>query len=218
MKGKVIIVGAGEVGKSIISSLSAENFDVTLIEQSEEQVNEVADQTDILVIKGDATNMQILKDAGIEKVDAILAVTNDDKTNLMIAEIALNTKVKKIVSLVNIPGNEELFTKLGVVTLVPKVALQVTAIKNALLKSEEHPRRVIADLGKGDVEIVELKVGPKSTLIGKEPVIPNGVISVIYRNADLIIPEGSEKIQEGDILVISTKVDNLNAIMKLVEQ
>jgi trk system potassium uptake protein len=217
---KIIIIGAGEVGKSLVNNLSLEKNDVTLVEKDENIVKEIATQTDVLVIKGDGTNMSILKDAGIEKADSIIAVTDDDKTNLMISEIALSSNIKKVISIVNTPGNEELFEKIGVQNIISRVNLQITAIKNILEKKEEESEknfRLLTQLGKGDVEIFEITVSKNSSIIGSDTTLPKAVISLIYRNGEFIMPvKNQQVIKEGDVLVITAKSEDIKELIKKI--
>ena len=214
---KVIIVGGGEVGKALINLLSGEKHKVTLIEQDEALVNDIANETDILVIKGDATQMSFLKDAGIEKADAIVAVTNDDKTNLMVSQIAASSKVPRVISRVNIPGNEELFAKIGITKLVPSVGLVVSSIRNAL-EDDESKKRLIAELGRGDVELMEVQVSEKSSLVGKKvSELPKARICTIFRNAELVIPTEKEVIKAEDVLVFAAKAKDAGKLIKLLE-
>ncbi|MBW2980842.1 NAD-binding protein [Candidatus Woesearchaeota archaeon] len=211
---KVVIVGAGESGRTLANMLSSENQEVSLIEKEEKIAEDTAKEIDALVIKGDATEYSILKDAGIEKADAVIALTDDDKTNLMVCEIAKSSKITKILSRVNSPKNEELFTKLGITSVVPLVSLEITKIKNMLEPGRE---RVIAELGEGDVQVIEATLGEKSRLIGRdEASIKGAVIGAIYREGDIVIPEKGAKLKEGDVLVIIAKSKGIDKITKLI--
>lgn len=210
---KIIVVGAGKTGNTLVNILSSEKHDVTIIEKKEDLSKEIANKTDTLVIKGDATDMNILKEAGIEKADALIAVTEDDKTNLMICEIAKSTKVKKIIARVNNPENESLFTKLGIDSIIPVVGLTVTKIKREL---EEDTGQIIAELGNGDVEVIAATIEKGSKLIGKNPGIKNAVIGTIYRNGELIIPTKKTKLKEGDVLVITVKSKKSKSVLRRI--
>jgi trk system potassium uptake protein TrkA len=208
---KVIIVGGGETGRTLAHLLAAEHHTVTLVEKEEVRAKELADDTDALVIKGDGTDINILKDAGIESGDAVVAASNDDKTNLMVCQIAKSQHIGKIIARVNSTGNEELFTKLGISSIVPLVGMTVTAIKRELLGSGE---RVIAQLGEGDTQVIELTVQEHSKLIGKSPSIKSAAVGTIYRDGELIIPTKSHKLKEGDVLIIIAKSKDLPHIRK----
>ena len=85
---KIIVVGGGEIGTTLTTILSAEKHDVSVIENDPERAKEIASDTTALVLKGDGVDLDILKQAGIEKCDAIVATTGDDKVNLMVCQIA----------------------------------------------------------------------------------------------------------------------------------
>jgi trk system potassium uptake protein TrkA len=210
---KVIIIGGGETGITL-ANLLGEEHDVTIIEKEEELAKDLANKTSALIIKGDATDLSILKQAEIEKADAIVLATNDDKTNLMLCEIAKTEKVKKIISLVNIPKNEELFTKLGVNRLVSVVGTNVTGIRKMLYKYGEE--RIIAQLGGGETQIIEQTISKKSRLVGKSPKIKKATVAAVYRSGEIIIPTEKTSLKEGDVLIVAVKTKDLPDVSDLI--
>lgn len=211
---KVLIIGGGEIGRTLINILSSKDYEVILIEKDEAIAKEIAEKSDVTVVKGDGTEMSILKDAGIETADSVIAVTDDDKTNLMISEIAKSHNTKKIISRVNEPKNDELFTKLGINLIVPMVGLAVTSIKRMLMRVGEE--RILNEIGEGKIQVVELEVGEKSKLVEKPAQLKGAVIGTIYREGELIIPEKTTKIQAGDVLLITLKTEDLPKLHKLI--
>ena len=207
---KIIVIGAGETGKAIVNMLTGEKHDVSVVESDDKIAEGTASDTDALVIKGDATDISTLKDAGIDKADAVIAATNDDKTNLMVCEIAKSSNIKKIISRVNNPKNEELFNKLGIKSIVPVVSMTVTAIRRCL---SEYGERVIAQLGDGKVEVLEATIGQKSTLIDKEAKITNAIIGSIYRSGEIIVPDKRTKLKAGDVVIMFVKPENLSKVI-----
>ncbi len=210
---KVIIIGAGEVGKALSNMLASEKKEIVLVESEESLAEEVAEKTDAVVIHGDATQMDVLKQAGIEEADAVIAVTNDDKTNLMVCEIAKSLEVPTIISRVNKSENEQLFAKLQIQGVVPVVGITVTEIKRML---ESTGPRIIAQLGKGEAEVFELAVGEESKLIGKPAVIKEAVVGAIYRNGEFVIPGSKTTINKGDVLIVVAKSAAISQIQKTV--
>ena len=209
---KIIIVGGGEIGKRLTNLLSSEKNDVVLVESSEQAAKENADHTDALVINGDGTDISVLKDAGLERADVIVAATADDKVNLMVCQIAKTSAIKKIVSRVNLSGNEELFTKLGVENIIPMVGLAVTAMKRSLSYEQE---RVIAQAS-NTLKIVELAVGNKSKVIGKNCSFRNFTVNSVYRNGEYLIPGSQTKIQKGDVLIVTLKGEDTKQVRKMI--
>lgn len=210
---RIIVIGGGEIGKTTANLLSSEKNTVSMIEQDELIAKAIAENSDFKVVHGDATDLTILNDAGFEKTDVIISVTNDDKTNLMVCQIAKSHNIKKVIARVNTPGNEELFTKLGVHSIIGVAGMAVTAIKRELSGSNE---RVLAQLGGGDVQLVEVTIEEKSNLIGKPPEIKGAVIGAIYRNGEIILPDNRNKLAKGDVLIIILKSKNIKDIRKLL--
>ncbi|MBU0615257.1 MAG: NAD-binding protein [Nanoarchaeota archaeon] len=210
---KVIIVGAGETGLTL-ATLLGEDYDIVLLEKEDQIAKETANKISAMVVKGDATDITILKEAGLDKVDAIVICTGDDKTNLMICQIALTEKVKKIISLVNSAKNEELFTKLGITSLVSVVGTNVAAIKNMLYHIGDA--RVIAALGGGEVQLIELIISKNSKLIGQKAQIKEAIIATIYRKGELIIPDKTTVLKEGDLLLVAVKTKHLSKVAKII--
>ena len=215
-KNRIIIVGAGSLGKALVNMLSNEEFEIVVVESEADVAKDIAEKTDTLVIKGDGTEMAILNDAGIEEAHAIVVVTQDDKTNLMICEIAKNVKVDKIIARVNKPENEELFIELGITSIVPIMTLALTSIKRTL---EKKGMRVIAELGNGKVELSEIKVSKESRYVGKNLTsLKDAVVCTIYRDGDLLIPNSKMKFKEGDVIVIASKTKDVNKIEKAISK
>lgn len=210
---KIIIVGGNATGITLANLLGDEH-EISIIESDEEVANKIANDISALVIHGDGTDMTVLNEAGLTEADAIITAV-DDKTNLMICEIAKSENVNKIISLVYDPQNEELFTKLGITHLVSVVGTNVTDIKRQLYQVGDE--RIIAQLGAGDVQIIELAVSAMSQLVGQPPVLEDARIAVVYRSGEMIIPDEKTIINENDVLVVVMKTKDLPRISAIIQ-
>ena len=85
---KVIVCGAGKVGTSIAKHLVSQNNDVTAIDQSLDLINELKEKVDLKTIIGSASNPSILKSAGADEADMIIAVTLQDEINMVACQMA----------------------------------------------------------------------------------------------------------------------------------
>ncbi|MCF7861096.1 TrkA family potassium uptake protein [Candidatus Woesearchaeota archaeon] len=215
---KIILVGANESIKSIANMLSSEKHNITIVEQATETAKKIESEIDGTIICGDATDIAILRDAGINEADVIIIGTKDDKTNLMVAEIAKETKVSKIISIVNSSRNEEIFTKLGIYRVVSFVDTIVKQIKDIL--SQDGNQRLIAHLGDGNIQIIECKLSPKSNAIGKSiSKHKEFLIIAVYRDGAFILANPKEIVKEGDVVVLaveSAKIDKINKQLTLL--
>ena len=207
-----MIIGGGTTGFTL-ANLLGEGHEITIIEKEEAVAKDIANKTHALVVNGDGSDISALKDANFSIMDAIVT-TADDKTNLMVCEIAKSEKISKIISLVHEPKNEELFTKLGIVQIVSAVGTNVTAIKRMLYQIGEA--RIIAQIGQGEIQILELIIAEESRLVGKKAQIHGASISVIYRSGELLIPKESTILEKGDLLIFVAKTKDLPAITDLI--
>jgi Trk K+ transport system NAD-binding subunit len=213
---KIIIVGGGETGLTL-ANLLGEKDEVTIIEEDEKLAKEIANKTSSLVINGKGVDVAILEEAGIKNADAVVATTSNDEINLMVCQIAKSDDDnKKVVSLVNSPKNEELFIKLKISNLVSVAGTTASAIKNTLYGPSDE--RVIAQLGQGDVQVIEQTIEKKSSLIGKKAEIKNGIIAAIYRGGEIIIPNKNLLLKKGDVLIVAVKSENLSKILELFKK
>ena len=210
---KIIIIGGGENGLTLANILG-EDYDITIVEKDEKLAKEIANETSALVIQGDGADISILKEAGIAEADALVAVTSDDRENLMISQIAKTQKVSKIIPLVNSPQNEELFTQLGLNLIISNVGTNMTAIKRALYQYGDE--RIIAQLGKGDVQIIQQTLSKESKLVGRQAKIKDAIIATIYRGGELTIPTEKTILEEGDVLIVAVKTKHLHSIAKII--
>ena len=85
---KIIILGAGKVGASAAESLSREEHDITLVDRDPGALNALQDRLDIRVVEGHASSPEVLRRAGAEDVDLMLAVTDSDEVNMIACQVA----------------------------------------------------------------------------------------------------------------------------------
>lgn len=207
-----MIIGGGATGLTL-ANLLGEEYEITIVEKEDEVAKDIASKTHALIVVGDGGDITALRDANLADMDVIIT-TADDKTNLMVCQIAKSEEVKKIISIVNEPKNEELFAKLGITHLVSSVGTNVTAIKRLLYQvGDAH---IIAQLGAGENQIVELPVAENSPLIGKKASLRKASIAAIYRSGEVVIPKRATFINKGDLLIMVVQTKDLPKITELV--
>ncbi len=220
---KMIIIGAGEVGFHIAQRLEQENKDVVFIDSNPEALKNVSDVLDVQTVQGEGSSPVVLKEAGIEDADILLAVTNSDLVNI-IASLFGNKLSPKALTVARIRnedytnGHEDLIHgALGI---------------NALINPEEEVASTVERMlsAPGALEYNEFfnhKLKLLSFLIQEGPLIgcelsrfkgiaPEGVIvAAIVRNDRLIVPSGRDVIQENDIVYFACLGENLDMVRKL---
>jgi len=212
---KVIVVGGGTIGEALAGLLIKEKHDVVVIEKDEKLAEDLAEKLDALVLHGDGTDKNILKDANIGNVDAVVSVTSDDKTNLMICEVAKGVNVPNIIARINQSDNEGIFTKIGITNLINTTNTAILAFKKALEKPGKQLINLVAG-GKG--EVFEISVGKDSKFANKTiaNIAKGFTVAFIYRNDKLMTPKMETKLKEGDILTICSPLEEVKKIEKMI--
>jgi trk system potassium uptake protein len=208
---KIIIVGGGETGLTLAKLFEKEG-EVTIVEKDEILAKELSNKTNALVIHGDGTDISILREAEVQKADALVITTGDDTVNLMISQIGISEKVRRVVPLVRKPKNEELFSKLGVSTFVAVAGSNAREIKQILRTYGDA--KIIAQFGEGEVQIIQQAVTKKSKLIKQKAEIKNAVIATIYRSGKIIIPTPITRLKEGDVLLVAVRTSDLSKVLE----
>lgn len=85
---KIIVCGAGRIGKNIVSYLSYGNNDISVIDNDQQKLDEMAKEWDVMPVLGNASHPEILEKAGAEEADMILALTNSDEVNMIACQVA----------------------------------------------------------------------------------------------------------------------------------
>ncbi len=161
----VIIVGGGKLGANLTRILLEEGNEIAVVDADWNRYRELKEWFPESAVFGNATELRVLREAGIERADSLVAVAGADQVNLVCSELAQKKyKLSNVVARVNNPQNLEVFRRSGIVH-----AVSVTNLMLATIHQELGVGDVVRlmDLRKGNQEIVELFVGPRSPLAGR---------------------------------------------------
>lgn len=137
----VIIVGGGKVGYYLARHLQEEGQEVTLIEKDAERAEWLEGQLGSIVMRGDGDEMAFLVTTGMERADAVLAVTGDDEDNLVALQLAKRRfAVPLTIARVNNPANVEIFKKLGVDDAISATDLLRSALEERMTMEVQSGR------------------------------------------------------------------------------
>jgi trk system potassium uptake protein TrkA len=213
----IIVIGCGRIGKALATHLINEGHEVVIIEQDEERAKTIAEAMDVIVIHGDASNTEIMKDSGVERADAAAVLSPDDNINLAICQMLKKYNVPKIVARVNDPSKKDLYIGLEITAAISIVSAAVSQFKNALTK--EIGRSMMSIAG-GNAEVIEVKAtnerldGKKIKDVG----LPNGAtIGMIYRNGEVIICSKETILKKDDVLTVITKTDVIKDVFTILK-
>lgn len=115
----IIVAGCGRLGSRLARNLSEEGHDLVVVAKQDE-LKRLDQRFDGVVLAGIPIDEDLLKQAGIEKADAVMAVTADDNVNVMVAQIAKEIyHVPTVVARISDPEREEFYQQLGLTTVCP---------------------------------------------------------------------------------------------------
>ena len=213
----IIIIGGGVAGSTLGKLLSSEGHEMVIVEQDEERAKAIAESTDALIIHGDGSDLEILKDAGIDKADAVAVLTRDDNTNLAICQILKKAGVKRVVARVNDPNKQDLYLSLDVTAPISPITPMVSYFKNALTLGKV---RSLISLAKGKAEILELTLSNEK-MDGKkisETGLPEGaMIGMISRNGEILLGNKDETLKLNDLLIIIAKTETSKDVTSILK-
>ncbi|KUO41052.1 MAG: hypothetical protein AVW06_01815 [Hadesarchaea archaeon DG-33-1] len=211
----VIIVGGGQTGSRLAKRLADRGNNVVVVEKDEKRAHELAAELDVLVINGSGADVDTLKDAGVDKADVLVALTQADEVNLMGCELAKKMGVSRVISRVNDEKHAKMFEELGVDVAIGIISAAVMLFEKAVCGPGVSG---LLGIGGGKGEVVEVTVKANSKAVGKkikELRFPKGAtLAMITRGDELIPPRGETEIWAGDLITVVGKSGDVLKVTK----
>ncbi len=118
----VIIIGCGRLGANLANTLSDDECNVLIIDDDKNSFDKLSPSYGGLTLTGDATDIDILIEAQINKATVVVSVTNDDNTNIMVAQIVKELfKVKRVITRLYDPDRKCVYQEFGIDTICPAI-------------------------------------------------------------------------------------------------
>lgn len=202
---RIVLLGAGNIGRYVAERLEhRKGRKVRLIESDLKRAEEVAAKLNrSIVIHGDALSPEILDEAGIDKADAVLALTNLDSVNLLASAMSKKLGAKKAVALVNTPELGMIHEAMDVDVLVDPRAVTVSQI---LLRLRRGRIISLISVENGQGELAEGEVLEHSLLLETDltpRTLPEGVVAgALVRGDEVIMPGKGLRVKTGDHVIL----------------
>ena len=215
----IVVAGGGTVGGRLVRSLLDKRHDVVLIDSDREICNKLYAETGVIAICGKSTQIDILKEAGVEKADIVVIATPFDSDNLACAILARSLGAPRIVVRMRDPDYENAYEVAGVTKVVRMTDLMV----NQMTMEIENPRiRPITTIGGGRANIFMVVVPKGARVAGKsirDIVTMDGfpaqcIFIAVYAQdrGQFNIPRGEQVIDEGDELFLIATAENIKKV------
>jgi len=221
----IVIAGAGLVGSGLAARLVEARHDVVVIDRDEAVCEGLTARIGVLALKGSATDIDILEQAGIDKADVAVGTMRADADNLAFANLAKSFDVPRVIARMRDPRYGSAYEKAGVAATIHIVEVFVNQL---LLEIEEPHLRQVATFGQGKAAIVVDTVpegaaadGKTVSQIAADPDFPaECVITGVYRSEtqEFIIPRGGAQIRSGDRVFLVAERRNLRKASKFLHR
>lgn len=221
---KIVILGAGQVGSSVAENLVRESNDITIVDIDAAKLEYLRDRYDLRTVHGFASHPSVLRQAGIEDADLLLAVTQSDETNLVACKLAATlfntpTKIARIRSTDYIK-EAGLFSAENFA--VDYIISPEEVLTDYIHKLIEYPEALqVLDFAEGRVRLAAVRALQGGPLVGRElqylrkhmPHVDSRV-AAIFRQNRALIPEGNTVIEAGDEVFFLAAAENIRVVMR----
>ncbi len=222
---KIVIVGAGEVGFHIANRLAVEKKDVVVVDKNPEALRRVFEALDVQAVQGCGSSPVVLEEAGIKEADILLAVTDSDETNLVATFFAniLSPATKKLARI----RSEEYMLYQEALREDPYRIDVIINPEAEAVKTVETLLRVpgaieVGEFAAGRIKLVGVRLDSNCSFAGTKLIdfrAKTGdmkiLVAAIIRNEELIIPTGTDKILEHDMVYFVSEEKDLKEALKI---
>ena len=220
---RIVILGAGQVGRTVAEIMAAEANDITVVDRQESVLRDLQQRLDIRTVAGHASHPNVLLRAGVEDAELIFAVTNDDEVNMVACQVAYTlfqtpTRLARVRS-PDYLVHPELFqaNAMPVTFLINPEQMVTTDIERLI----EHPGALeVFDFADGRVQLVSTRVLSGSGMAGRDVVqlydeIGNAQarVAAIYRNGHAIEGPPNGPFEPGDIVYFYAAERDVRKVM-----
>jgi trk system potassium uptake protein TrkA len=218
---RIIIVGDGKVGYTLAERLSAEEHGVTIIDRNEEALKRASENLDVMCVKGHGASLSVLQEAGVEKTDVLIAVTQNDEMNMVVCLTGKKLGARHTVARIRDPeyaGELRHLKEQLDINLVVNPE-QSTAVEILRLLRFPHAD-TIDTFSRGRVELVSFRALPDDVLVGqklaslKTRMDMAVLICMVERGAEVFIPDGEFVIREDDTVYVIGGLPEISRLFK----
>ncbi|MCR4868771.1 trk system potassium uptake protein TrkA [Lachnospiraceae bacterium C10] len=217
---RVIIVGCGKVGATLIDQLSREGNDITIIDSNEQKISEFTNQYDVMGYTGNGASYSVQKEAGIDDADLLIAVTGSDELNLLCCTVATRMGNCAAIARVRTPDYSSeinyLRDRLGLAMIInPEMEAAMETARILYLPAALE----VNSFAHGEAQMIKFKIKPDCTLVGKAVfsiarATENLLFTCVERKGEVVIPNGNFVFEADDVVSFVTSRHNGREALK----
>ncbi len=209
---KILIVGAGEVGRHLAKSLSEKGHDVIIVDKDSEKCDAITAEADVLAISSDATDPSLYDEVDLSTIDVVVAATDKDEVNLFVSMIARDSGVPRIIARVRSEKVAKLLERIGV-----EYAITVPYVTAKLIESLIEGKYSVVSIAPtftGNYYLVSISIAEADSSVGKRldeiPYPKEGVkIISVFDGEKLLDPDEVAVIRPNYEIIALVRKDKL---------
>ncbi len=222
----VMVVGGGRIAYYLARQLIETGIHVKIIEKDEKRCNQLFDLLPkATILHGDGTDHELLSEEGLDKTDALIALTGIDEENIILSMYANSLNVDKVVTKVNNARLAEMLAPMGIESVIsPKeiAANRIISYVRAMTNATGSNVEMLYRLADNKVEALEFRVRESSRCIGVPlkdmPIKDDVLVGAIIRGGACIIPGGDDVIKAHDSVIVVTTMNGLHELDKILKE
>lgn len=221
---KIILVGCGTIGATIISSLVSEGHDIVAVDSDADFLNEITNVYDVMGLCGNGADSDVLEEAGAETADLFVAVTGSDELNMLSCFLARKMGAKYTIARVRNPEYND--KSLGFMKDNLELSMCINPellTARELYKILKFPSAVkIETFSRGNLEMIEIRLKPDSALDGmslmemRKTHKAKVLVCYVRRGEDVFIPDGNFRLKSGDWVGLTAVPSELQKLFKSI--
>ena len=219
---KIVVVGCGKIGQSVVASLVSEGQDVVAVDLDGATVTQITNVYDVIGVCGNGVDCEVLREAGVSEAELLVAVTGSDESNMLCCLFAKRLGAKHTIARIRNPEYNE--SSLGFMCQQLDLAM---AINPEMLAAKEIYNMLrlpfaatIETFSRGYLEMIEMRLKQDSPLNGVRIIDLRGrfkaafLITAVLRGDKVYIPDGNFELKSGDKIGLVASPDELTKLMR----
>lgn len=218
----IIVAGCGKIGTALISTLVSEGHSITAIDNSQQVISEITNIYDIMAVCGNATDCEVLEEAGVDKAELFISLTDSDELNMLSCFLAKRMGAQQTVARIRNPEYND--RSLGFMRHELDLSM---AINPELLMAQElcdilklPSAFKVEYFSRRNLEMIEIRVKEDSPFCGKklsklrEKQKIEFLIGAVLRQGEVVIPDGNFELKTGDVVSITAAPSDMQKLLK----
>ena len=216
---KALVVGAGKLGYRLAAALIDEDYEVTVVDNNEDVIENISNSLDVFSICANALDFGVLEELDISLFDYVVATTTNDEANVILCTISKKLGAKYAIARVRDPEYRKHLDFISEELEIDKIINPDNATARSIFKYLMKRYQLYSDeFAGGKVSLVEFNIGNDPSFVNKKIMeidsINDLLIAAISRSGDAIIPNGRTVLEENDVIILAGKSENIEAFDK----